>query len=134
MAPGGADDRPAVAQDEVGRRQQGRRDGDHGLLGTPAGAQAGELRAGIALAHPAGGPGGLHEHRLEPRSAVAEAGRAPLAGAFVHLRTQPGPGNQVSGGREAGHVQANLRNEGLGDHGRHARDRAQPGDGVTEGA
>ena len=58
-----------------------------------------------------GGPSALHESGLESRRPFARPGGAPLAvglqptgltrGTLVVLRAQAGPGDQVSGGREA---------------------------------
>jgi hypothetical protein len=55
-----------------------------------------------------GGPGALDEGGLEPRRSFAHPGGTPLAGALVVLWAQAGPGDQVSGGREAAHVAADF--------------------------
>src|SRR5271168_807109 len=55
-----------------------------------------------------GGPGALHQSGLEPGCSLAHPGGTPLAGTLVVLRAQAGPGDQVSGGREAAHVAADF--------------------------
>src|SRR6516164_4050118 len=67
-----------------------------------------KLRLQVAGLLAGGGPGALDESGFEPGGGLAHAGRAPLAGALVIPRTQAGPGDQVSSGREAAHVAAAL--------------------------
>src|SRR5271156_6221318 len=55
-----------------------------------------------------GGPGALHQSGLEPGCSLTHPGGTPLAGTLVVLRAQAGPGDQVSGGREAAHVAADF--------------------------
>jgi hypothetical protein len=46
---------------------------------------------------------------------VPLTGRALLAGGLVHRWHQAGPGGQMGGGREPGHVRAGLRDDDLSD-------------------
>ena len=64
---------------------------------------------GVLLPH--GGPRGLDERRLEPGCALADPGRAALAGALVAPRTEAGPRNEVACGRKPRHVDADLADD-----------------------
>src|SRR5690349_19447024 len=56
-------------------------------------------------------PRGLDERRLEPGCALADPGRAALAGALVAPRTEAGPRNEVACGRKPRHVDADLADD-----------------------
>src|SRR3954451_24442934 len=98
----------AVAKHVVGGGQDGSRYGADGLLGSAAVAQALELSLKIAALFAGASPGALHQCGLEPRRPFAQAGGAALAGALVVARAEPGPGDQVTGGWEAAHVDADF--------------------------
>ena len=57
--------------------------------------------------------------------AVAGPAGAVLAGGLVVARAHASPRREVPGGREAGHVGADLSEDHLGGPMRHARDRHQ---------
>src|SRR3979409_2678831 len=61
------------------------------LLWAAAAAQTQELGLQIARLLAFCCPGALHEHGLEPRRALAQAGRSAFSGALVVTRTQAGP-------------------------------------------
>src|SRR6266540_6023891 len=89
-------------------------DGERGLLARPGVGSAAEaaVQPVVAGADPGpgagGGQGGLDEDRAEVGVALAAATRAAFAGRFVVAGGQPGPGGQVLGGGEPGHVHADL--------------------------
>src|SRR5271165_6941568 len=84
-------------------------DGANGFLRTALGLKPKELRLVVAVVLSLGRPGALHEHSLQPWSALAKASAFPLAGAFVLAGTHSGPGYQMARGLEAAHVGADLR-------------------------
>src|SRR6516225_3774629 len=92
-----------------------------------------KLRAVVAVLGAFGGPGALYEHGLQPRRPAAQAGRFPLAGTLVLSGTQPGPGDQVSGGRKAAHVAADLGEDGGRRKATDAGDRRQAIDQLAKG-
>src|ERR1017187_8351102 len=106
--------------------QDGAGDGDLGFGLAPA---AGD--PSVALAEEGGSAGGagggLAEAAAQPAVALvlfAGAGAGPgLAGPGA----QPGPGHQVGGGGEAGHVQACFGDDRTGQAGADAGDLGQPG-------
>src|SRR5215211_3626993 len=96
-----------------GRKQRGRH-GTDGFLWPAAAAQAVELSLVVAVLLSLGGPGTLHEHGLQPRRSFAEPGAFALAGALILSRAKPGPGDEMTGAREAAHVAADLRQDRRG--------------------
>jgi hypothetical protein len=64
------------------------------------------------------------EDRAEPPVALVGLAGATLAAGDVVARAQARPGGQVGGGREPGHIDADLGDDALGGAGAH------PGDGV----
>jgi len=81
----------AVLEHVVGSRQHRGRDRADGFLGAATGAQAVELGLQIAPRLADGGPSALHQSRLQPGSALAQAGRAPFSGALIIAGAQTGP-------------------------------------------
>lgn len=75
-----------------------------------------------------GGRGGLPEHALQVRVALAGLARAApgprLDGAWREL----GPGDQLTGGRELGHVKPELGDDRLGGADADAGDLVEPGE------
>src|SRR3954462_5909952 len=122
----------AVAKHVIGGGQDGSCYGADGLLGSAAVAQALELSLKVAALFACAGPGALHQRGLEPRRALAQPGGAALAGALVVAGTEPGPGDQVAGGREAAHVDADLGDDDLRGQVTDAGDGAQQPDRLTE--
>src|SRR3954452_7565400 len=115
----------AVAKHVIGGGQDGGCYGADGLLGSAAVAQALELSLKVAALFAGAGPSALDQRGLEPRRALAQPGGASLAGALVVARAEPGPGDQVAGGREAAHVDADLGDDDLRGQVTKAGDRAQ---------
>ena len=72
--------------------------------------------------------GRFDEAAPEPRGTLTGAGRPVLAGGLVAGRSHPGPGAQMPGRREPGHVRPHLGDHHLSRGPRHSRDRAQDGD------
>src|SRR3712207_6163544 len=103
----------AVAQHVPEGGEHGGGDGADGLLGATALPQPLELRPEIAVLLAAGGPGALDEGGLQPGRALAQPRGAALARALVVARAQAGPGDQVAGGGEAAHVEADLGEDHL---------------------
>src|SRR5262249_57798560 len=108
------------------------------LLRPAPGAEPTELGLIVADLVALGSPGALDEHRLEPRSTLAQARGFALAGTLVLTAAQTGPSDEVTGGEKAAHVAADFRQDGGGGQGAHAGDRRQQGDqcpkaGLTAG-
>src|SRR4051794_21552385 len=76
----------AILEDMIDRREDRSGDGADGFLRATLGLQPEELGSIIAVFGALGGPGALHEHRLEPRGSLAQARSLALAGAFVLSR------------------------------------------------
>src|SRR5215831_4352208 len=110
-------------------RERSSNSADRLLRPAPA-TQAMELRAVLGAF---GGPGTLHEHGLEPRSALAQARRFAFAGTLVLAGAQPGPGDEVSRSRKAAHVAADLGQDGGCRQQADARDCAQASDQFAKG-
>jgi hypothetical protein len=72
-----------------------------------------ELSLELGVLDPHGSAGGGDEGGLQPRGALAYAGRAALAGAFIVAGAQPSPRDQVRSTGEARHVDADLRHHDL---------------------
>ena len=83
-----------------------------------------ELRADVASAT-SSRPGTFDQGRAQLRVALAGLSGAVLSGGFVVSRTQPSPGGQVRGAREAGHVDADFGDDDLGGALTDPRDRVQ---------
>src|SRR5262249_14498691 len=117
--------RHAVAEHVVARAEHGGCDGEDGFLGAAPGLDAQELCWEVGVLGADGGPGRRDERGLEPRGARAHPGRAALSGTLVGARAQPRPGDEVGGGGEASHVDADLGDEDMGDGVTDARHRHQ---------
>src|SRR5258705_8286923 len=102
---------------------QRRRRSPSSLLG---GSQTLELGLKVAALGPCCGPGALDEGGFQPGGALAHAGGSTLAGAFVVPGTQAGPRDQMTFGREAVHVDADLGNDDL------SAEIADAGDGAQD--
>src|SRR3954466_7701776 len=122
----------AVAKHVIGGGQDGGCYGADGLLGSAAVAQALELSLKVAALFAGAGPSALDQRGLEPRRPFAQAGGAALAGALVVAGAEPSPGDQVAGGREAAHVDADLGDDDLRGQVTEAGDRAQQPDRLTK--
>jgi hypothetical protein len=111
----------------VGDGELGAHDGALGFPLRHVPAQAPVLGAEEGLG-PARSGGGLAEGAAEV--GVAAAGGVlslPLAAGLLDVGREPGPGAQVPGGREDGHIDADLGDQVLG------RRDAEAGDGVELG-
>ena len=93
-----------------------------GLLGAASRTQPVELRLCVTGLLAAGGPGALHERRLQPRRTLAEPGGSAFAGALVISRTKASPRDQMPGRRESAHVGADLGDDDLRTERADARD------------
>src|SRR5881394_2335968 len=98
-------------------------DGADGFLRTTPVTQANELSLIVAALLADGGPSALDQHRLEPGRALAQARGLALAGTLVLAGAHAGPGEQVSGAREAAHIAADLGENRRRRHGADPRDR-----------
>jgi len=105
----------AVGEHVVGGGEERGGDSDHRLLAAAASLEAQELGLEVAILLAGGGPGALHEHRLQPGRALPHAGRAALAGTLVETWNQAGPGQEMAGCRELVHVGADLGDEDLAE-------------------
>src|SRR3712207_9462317 len=94
-----------------GGGQDGRGDGADRLLRAASGTQALELGLQVAALLARCRPGALHEGGLQPGSAVAQAGGAPLARALVVAGAETGPKDQVAA---IGRAACRGRGENLG--------------------
>src|SRR3954462_536499 len=112
----------AVLQHVVGRGQDRGRHRARRLPRPAAAAHAVVLGLQVARLLAAGRPGALDEGGPQPRRALAQPGGPALAGALVVPRAQPGPGDEVPGGREAARAEADLGHDPPG------RERADAGD------
>ena len=79
-------------------------DSDNSLLGAAASLEPQELGLKVAVLLAGGGPGTLHQHRLQPGGALSDAGRAALAGTLVEARNETRPGQEMTRRRELPHV------------------------------
>src|SRR5437867_7213434 len=104
----------AVLEHVVGGGEHRSGDGEDGLLGTTPALDAQELSPEVAVPLTGGGPRGLDERGLEPGIARARSIGQALAGALVKAGTEAGPGDEMGGGREARHVEADLGEQHAG--------------------
>src|SRR5262249_29615388 len=102
-------------------------DGDQGFERAAAGGQpvVAGLQVGVLGSHRA--EGGEPEGAFEIRIAGADLGVLGAAGRLVVAGADPGPGGEVFGGGEPGHVAAGLRDDHFGSG------PVDPGDGVEQG-
>src|SRR5229473_8481245 len=100
-----------VLEHVIGRDEHRRGVREDGFLGTPAALEAEELSPQVPVLFAGGGPGGLDERRLQPGVAAAGAGGQALASTLVEAGTEPRPRDEMAGGGEAGHVEADLGDE-----------------------
>src|ERR1700751_1146469 len=101
----------AVLEHVVDGREQGGCASAGCLLRASAPAKAEELCIEVAAFLAPGGPSTLDQQGLEPRVALAQPGGTALAGTLIVAWTQPGPRQEMSCGREAGHVGADFRQD-----------------------
>src|ERR1700693_4342588 len=101
----------SVFQHMIDRGEHRCGDGTDGDLWAALAAQAVELCLVVAVFFPAGSPRTLDEHGLEPGIALAQTRGFALAGALVLAGAQSGPGEQVTSGWEATHVEADFRQD-----------------------
>src|SRR5579859_7738164 len=87
---------------------------DEGLLLANAASEAMILGGQVSVFGTDGGMGGLIEEQVEGAIALAGLTRATLAGTFMVARGNVGPGSQVVGAVEAGHIHANLGDDAFG--------------------
>src|SRR6202007_915934 len=99
----------AVLEDVIDGGQNRGGDGADGFLRTASGLQSIELRPIVAVFLPLAGPGALHEQGLTAGRALAQAAAFAFARALVLSGTQPR--DEMTGGRKAAHVAADLRND-----------------------
>src|SRR5262252_10768031 len=78
-------------------------------------------------------PGALHQGGLEPRRALANPCRTTLACTLVAARADACPGDQVTAGGKAAHVEADLGKNCLRSQGFDAWDGAYLLDGGAKG-
>lgn len=83
-------------------------DGEDGFLGAASRLQALELGLQVAALDADGCPRGGDQGGLEPGRALAGSSRAAFAGGLIVSRAHRRPGEQVGGGFEARHVDADL--------------------------
>src|SRR5436309_9889434 len=95
-----------------GREHRGG-DREDGLLGTAASTQPQELSLQVRVLGPHSRPSGGHQSCFEPGGALTSASRAAFTGTFIVPRAHRRPGEQVSGGGEAPHVDADLGQDHL---------------------
>ena len=92
-------------------------DGDDGLLVAAASLQAAvaflELRVLVRVDDSVGN---LNEERLEEGAGTRDAGGFDLKAALVVAWTASGPGSEMLGGGEYGHLGADLRDDGNSGH------------------
>src|SRR5262249_40587271 len=84
------------------------RDGQDRLLRATPRADAVKLSLEIGAFRSCGRPGALHQGGLEPRRALANPRRTTLACTLVAARADACPGDQVTAGGKAAHVEADL--------------------------
>src|SRR5215510_13652912 len=109
------------------------RDGQDSLFRATPRADAVNLSLEVGAFRSCRRPGALHESALEPWRALANAGRSALTCTLVAARADARPGDQVTAGGIAAHVNADLRKNCLRSQGLDARDSAYLFDGGTKG-
>src|SRR5262244_4343163 len=85
------------------------RDGQDRLLRATPRADAVKLSLEIGAFRSCRRPGALHQGGLEPRRALADAGRSALACAFIVARANASPGDQMAAGGESGSCRSRSR-------------------------
>src|SRR5512146_2044971 len=118
--------------DPVGDLQDVPAGGDGGLLRASSSGQQTVAFTEIGGLAAGGGQGGLTQSSAQPDVALAGAGAAALAGRLVVARAHGGPGGQVGGTGESGHVGAGLGDQDLGEAAGDAGDGVQQGDQVVK--
>ena len=113
-----------VGEEVPGDDQDGVADGDGGLLLADPSGEPPELGGEVGVARAGGRPGALVEDLAEPPVALVGLSRTAFAAGDVVAWAQPGPRGKMAGGREPGHVRADLGDDALGGP------LADPGDGV----
>jgi len=97
----------------IGRHKDGGGDRQDRLLVATAPLDPVIEGAQVAALHAGCGAGALDQRGLEPAGALAGAGGAAPAGAFVVARAYAGPGHEMSVGRKARHVETDLGEDHL---------------------
>src|SRR6266478_470558 len=77
-------------------------------------------------------PGGVRQAAAQKRTSLSGLATQPLAGALEIARTQAGPGSRVSRRRELIHIKSEFGYQTPRRYPINARNRAQPGDIITE--
>src|SRR3954453_4909272 len=116
----------AVAGGGVGEQvpdddQDGAGNGDQGFAFTAAFDDASVAFGEEGPAAAGGGGGGQAENAFEVRVALADLVGTRTGAGLDGAWAQPGPGHQMRGGGETGHVQADLGDDQLGGFGTQAR-------------
>ena len=101
----------AVAQHVVAGGEHRSGDGDDGLLRAAPSFEPEKLGSKVAVLLASCGPGGSDEGRLEPSGSFRNPSGSSFAGALIVPRAEPRPGDEVTSGREARHVDADLRHD-----------------------
>src|SRR5437762_12972579 len=89
------------------------------------GTDAEELSLQVAVLDADPCPRRRDQGGLEPRTALADAGRASFTCALVIAWAETGPGYEMTTGGEARHVVADLRHDDIGDDVTHPGHRRQ---------
>ena len=100
-------------------------DRDRGLVGAATNTQARVLGGEVGVLAAVGALGALDQRLTEPLGALARLARAALARGLVVARAHAGPGREVLGRREGGHVAAGLGDYHFGRAAPDTRDRAE---------
>src|SRR4051812_49713800 len=90
------------------------------------------LRVEVGVTGAGGGACGFDQRAAQPFGALAAAAGAALAGGFVVAGTDAGPGGEMRGGRECGHVAAGFGDQDFGGAALDAGDRAEQFDSGRE--
>src|SRR3954451_23356881 len=122
----------AVGEQVPAGDQDGVADGYGGLLLADPVGQPPELGRQVGVPGAGGGPGALGEDAGQPHVAVGGLARVALAAGNVVAWRHAGPRRQVSGGREPGHLDADLGEDALGGPIADSGNGVQPVTGLGE--
>lgn len=114
-------------EDEVGRGQHGSGDRYDGFLRSTTSLEAKEEASEVGVLLLGSSPRGLDESGLEPRVALSELRGSALAGALVVPGAEAGPGDEMTGGGKARHIETDLGDDspghGIADAGNRGQER-----------
>nr|WP_231852934.1 MULTISPECIES: hypothetical protein [Caldilinea] len=110
-------ERLALLEHVIERDQDAVGDGDGCAFGAVAAGQALETGCEVGLLDLDCSPGGLHQFGPQVAIAVAGSGQEAFGAAPAIAGAELGPGGQVTRGRVAGHVDAGLGQDVLGQAG-----------------